>query len=242
MNFANGNFQRYKTLLEQKQKIDVYPKSFFQGEWYYAITPVTASSKGFLGGGDEQHWLSLDNEGWFAPVVHFEFREKYLMAYNTNREKSGRSENETHSVSRDRWVFKIPLENLDYYSVESNNIQNAGLSETIDTTDSDHSKPWAGLNFNNVEMVIQKFQPKHFNSDTGYFLKELIFSSDYFSFEIKDIGSSRTFRFSLLKKTTDKSSYIPIYLTDDMLNTFPPFVAYRRITPTNKNLRGPGLS
>ena len=75
-----------KALLRRARKTDVYPKNFFQGEWFYAVTPVIASSVDGLGGGIGQHWISRDNEGKKAHAVRFEFRKEYLVAYSVNKE------------------------------------------------------------------------------------------------------------------------------------------------------------
>lgn len=240
VHFANGgNFTPYKSLLQRSKKIDVYPKNFFEGEWYYSLTPVTASSKGRWGGGRLQHFLSIDSDKGMSPLVRFAFREDYLIAYSTNTEgefEEGEGDSESFSVNPDRWVFQIPLKNLDYYSAESGKDQNAGLLEVVNDTEHYRTRPWAALNFNKVAMVFSNFSP--FKSTTGYLLRELTFSSDYLGFLIEDKGLNRTFRFSLLKKPEEgSSSYSPIYLTDDMLNTFPAYTASRRIPWWKRTLR-----
>ena len=226
--FTTSEFQPYKSLVEKNGKIDVYPKDFFKGDWFYAMTPVTASSKGILGGGVGQHWISMDNEGLIAPAVYFKFQEKYLVAYNVNKESSDIPENRVSAKDSDRWVFQIPIHHLDYISKESGTHRNVGLQETENKDTSDHLKPWARLNFNKVTMAIEERAP-FLKSKAGYLLEELTFSSDYFSFLIKDENKNRTMRFALLKKPENGNSYSPIYLTEDMLNLFPPYTAYRRI-------------
>ena len=236
---GGGKFQPYKSLLQRNKKIDVYPKDFFKGEWYYALTPVTASSKGRSGGGHYQHYLSRDSDGLRSPLVRFAFREDYLIAYSTNIEgefKEGEEESESFTVDPNRWVFQIPLKNLNYYSAESGKDQNAGLSEVVNDTEHYRTRPWAALNFNKVAMIFSGQSP--FKSKAGYLLKELTLSSDYLGFLIEDEGLNRTFRFSLLKKPEEgSSSYSPIYLTEDMLNVFPAYTAYRRVTWPDRALR-----
>ena len=230
--FKPSEFTPYKSLLEESQKVDVYPKVFFQGEWFYAVTPITSSSKGFLGGGVGQHWISLDNEGKKAHAVRFVFHEDYLMAYNVNKELGP-----SKSADLNRWVFQIPLKHLDYISSQSGPYRNVGLKEVLNKEYSRYQlKPWVGLDFNNVKMAIQK-RAKVLNSDAGYQLEELTFSSDYFSFLIKDENTNRTMRFSLLKKPEGDSSYSPVYLTEDMLNLFPIYMANKRIILADRILR-----
>ena len=111
-----------------------------------------------------------------------------------------------------------------------------GLTEVINKDSRDQLRPWAGLDFNNIKMVIQERAPS-LRSKAGYQLEELTFSSDYFSFLLKDETTNRTMRFSLLKKSESGSSYSPVYLTEDMFNLFPVYMANKRIRITDQILR-----
>lgn len=236
---TNSTFQPYQSLVEHSKKIDVYPKGFFEGEWFYAVTPVQGSSTGGgFGAGTSQHYLSRDSGGFIAQTIRFDFQHTYLVAYNTNKEESQKPENEVRSTDPDRWVLRIPMTPRDYSSKQIGKDPNAGLQEVIDERKSWFLRPLAGLNFNATEMAIQSKLIKYYSrsrissnfKNTSYLLDELTFSSDYFSFLIKDQTKNHSLRFSFLRKQEkENSSYVPIYISREMLNLFPPFLSRWRI-------------
>lgn len=237
---ANSTFQPYQSLVEHSKKKDVYPKGFFEGEWFYAVTPVQGSSEDpNLSGGFLQHALSRDSKGFTAQTIRFTFKDKVLVANSTNKEESEKSESETFFVDPNRWVLKIPITHRDYTSKQSGKDFNAGLSEIIDEGVDWELRPWIALKFNGTRMAIhsklQKFSSSFKN--TSFLLDELTFSSDYFSFLVKDETKNNSLRFSFLKKQEKKSSYVPVYLSQDMLNLFPPFKSAWRIPRVDRILQ-----
>lgn len=229
---TSSGFQPYQSLVENSKKIDVYPKGFFQGEWFYTVTPVQGSATyPYLSGGFGQSFLSRDSGGFTAQTVRFTFKEKVLVANSTNKEKSEKPENETHSVDPNRWVLKIPMKHMNYSSKQIGKDLFAGLQEVIDERVHWKLRPWVALKFNGTRTVIHEKLQKRFPlfQNTSFLLDELTFSSDYFSFLVKDQTKNHSFRFSFFKRQEQQSSYVPIYLSQDMFNLFPPLISAWRI-------------
>ena len=232
--FSDGLFKPYQTLEETSRKEDVYPKSFFQGEWFYSAAPITSSSDGRFGGGYAQHWMSLDQEGKKAPVIRFVFEENFMKAQNIDRETEENPET-TLSVNPDRWVMSIPLKNKDYSSRQIGKDLNAGLSEAEDSRASFRDRPLAQFDFHSVKSVIDRWieglHRKTGISKSSYSLEELTFSNDYFSFLLKEQSLNFTIRYSFLRrKKPEESSYSPLFLTDKMMQLFPAYSMAKRVS------------
>ena len=232
--FTDGLFKPYQTLEENSLKEDVYPKSFFQGEWFYSVTPVTASSKSGFGGGAMQHFMSLDQDGRRAPVIRFVFEENFMKAQNIDRETEEDPET-TPSVNPDRWVISIPLKNKDYSSRQIGKDLNAGLREAEDPRASFRDRPLAQFHFHSVKSVVDRWihqvHQKGGVSKSSYSLEELTFSEDYFSFLLKEQSLNFTIRYSFLRrKKPEESSYSPLFLTEKMMQLFPVFTFQKRVS------------
>ena len=165
-------------------------------------------------------------------MIHFKFKKDLLIAYNTNKEKSDKKDEETSGTDPDRWVLEIPIKHVDYASRKKGNDSNAGLEEVEKVK----GITWKSSLYIQLTLSKVKWPLTYRMFKGGYSVKDLTVSSDYFSFLIEDENTNQTIRFSFLKRTGRESSYEPLYSTTAVENLFPPYYASPRLRVEDRQL------
>lgn len=223
-------FIPFKSLLESGEKQDVYPKSLFQGEWYYRQVGIAGNLSHLHEGFELGVELGHDNQ--FAPAsrVHIVLKDDFLIGYTKNIENI--STQDIVPISRERWVFKIPVQHLDYWANRSGKDLNAGLKEVPNNTQDIHKRPLVRINFSQTDTPVSKFLNKN-SAFSSARLDEIKISEDYIGFSLKDDVSQSAIQFSFLR-VNKNSKFKPIYMTQKMYELFPAFATKKRVDDINK--------
>ena len=90
-------------------------KNLFEGEWHYkqTITKSNVGSSSLFAGMD----LTYDSQFKEVSKIRIDIQNNYLVAYTLNTEDI--ETQDTLSLNKDRWVFKIPIVHLDYWTHSS---------------------------------------------------------------------------------------------------------------------------
>ena len=217
----SGEFKPFETLLTSGRKQDVYPKSLFLGEWYYsqvAVKTNIAQRQFSLTGGANGY----DNQLKEVSRVRIVLKDNFLVGYNSDIESI--NSDDVVSTNRDRWVFKIPIEHLDYWANSSGKDLNAGLNEVENNTQSIHKRPFIKVNFNKTDSPVFEYYKM---SSRSLRMDKITFSENYLGFTLKDDVYQNTMRFSLLR-VKKNPNYKPIYMTQEMYELFPAFANKKR--------------
>lgn len=135
------SFQRFE---RAENKVDVFSKEFFEGEWYFSTTNVAtrfgaSTFTGNLGG--------LDAGFNLTSKVFFSIEEDFIFAFNTNIDET--LQNEEHDLDYDT-ALQIPIENV-LYQREVENSNFVGLTES-EREDADIDlAPYIRVNFRDVQ-------------------------------------------------------------------------------------------
>ena len=220
---VRGNFKPFKTLLEAGGKKDVYPKNLFEGPWYYKSTILSSSvAHSQL----NTYMFNPDNEYKSSNKIRIVFKDKYLIAYNSDFEK-GVPENSL--FQKERYVFKIPVKHLSYEASSSlsGQIVNAGLSEVLNKREDDADKDFVQVNFGQVDTPYSSFFNINYNQPS-FSLSSLNLSQDYLSFTLYDEKHGTKIKYALLRPSTN-STYTPLNVSEESHNLFPAFFIQKRV-------------
>ena len=219
-----SEFTAFKSLAEQGGKRDVYPKSFFSGDWYYASTvianSVSSDPKIFPGFN-----FSNDSQLWVSNKIRLDFRNKHLVAYTLNKETE--PDKEPRSISAEREVFRIPIIHLDHRTSSPLGNLNAGLEEIPDGTKRKKEMNYFQAQFDQIELSrigrLPEFQ-----------LNEITVSEDYFSFVLRSEEDESQLRFSFLKPVPEEDRGYKPLIFDRTFENFPVFFQRKRVNLKNK--------
>ena len=219
-----SEFTAFKSLAEQGGKRDVYPKSFFSGDWYYASTVITnnVSSDPMMVPGLN---FSKDNQLWVSNKIRFYFRDRHLIAYTLNKETEHGKE--PRSISPERVVFKIPITHLDYRTNSPLGELNSGLEEIPDITKEDRNKKYFQAQFDQIEL-------SRIGRLTGFQLNEITVSEDYFSFVLRNEMDESQLRFSFLRPVPEEDRVYKPLVFNRTFENFPVFFDRKRVNPKDR--------
>ena len=186
----SGKFQPFKTQLESGERKDVFQKDLFSGDWHHVQTQVQSSLR-------SAHNIiglqsTLDRDFMRSNQVRIAFEKDYLVGYNANVEDY-KQPDKAKVFNQDRWVFKIPIRHLDYWASQSGPHLNAGLTESVNSTENYKNRPWVQVNFSNTQTVYFKMYSKYFPDHLGSWnLSNITVSENYFDFSLEDDSSKKS--------------------------------------------------
>ena len=192
-------------------KLDLFPKDFFNGKWFYFITIVQSP----------EHIVEGHNPFQAARLVEFNQQSDKLEV----RDASGYQEDSSYDDTDKIREFFIPIERQDYrIKRESENIAGEFREELKDKSHG-VNRPWFTIKFD--ELVANKIEIAGGEKS----LKNYFISNDYFSFDVevtdKGIGAY-LFKFAF-KKAEDNPNYVEKqWFEEDSSLFFPTFAARRR--------------
>ena len=227
----SGSFMPFKTLLESGKKQDVYHKNLFQGEWYFTQVAINRNAGGNSWQQNTGMQSAYDSQFKEVSSVRIVLKDNFLVAYTLDVEDI--DSQDVVSFSKDRWVFKIPIEHLDYWANSSGKDLNAGLQEIRNETQDIHKRPWVKVDFNAVETPIFQWLANAYNTRPHYRMEQVTISEDYLSFVLKDDVDQSSVKFSLLRPKKN-SQYKPVYMNQKLYELFPAIFSHKRVQSVNK--------
>ena len=204
----NEGFKNFK----YKPKMDVLPKSYFEGVWYYALTIVAVEplyGKGKrIGSGIPLSMDSYLRKYSAAKKIYFQFESNYLKAFNEYYREQGKKFKITQPVESE--ILSLPVEHLDYRPPYSKSL--LGLSEYFNTNIPWNKKQYAAIDFSKVDHTYNKYLQTLVaryglwrDKTESIVVKEIRFAEDYFDFVVYDGYMDYRFAFRKVKP----SSYQP---------------------------------
>ncbi|MDD0852712.1 zinc-dependent metalloprotease [Halobacteriovorax sp. GB3] len=125
-----------------KEKKDIFPSHFFDGEWFYAATIVSASTKNATSIGRD---LSIDAEANGVSRIRFNRYKDTIKAINLNQDKII----DTTDDINNKTAFNIPVSWVDYKKNTRNGVD---LFEEVLLDDSNNEAPeWAERRFAKID-------------------------------------------------------------------------------------------
>lgn len=137
-------------LFAAQQKIDVFPADFFEGQWFYAATIVSASTKNATSIGRD---LSVDAEADSVSRIEFKKYKDSVLAYNLNLDQIISREDDINLKK----AFKVPVNWIDYKRETING--QVSMKEVALDNNNKEAKNWEDrrfmkIDFKNVSSLI----------------------------------------------------------------------------------------
>lgn len=183
------------TKFARQEKIDVLPKSFFEGEWYFSETTVEARLDGGKIVGDLG---SSDASFSSATRIIFNLQGTNLVGLNTNVDDEFKTGDE--NLLNYNTVIKIPIEQLDYRRLTTGPTI---MKETTDDIKKLDKRTYVKLDFLKSETpqgVYASLLDSIFNQINNFkTLLDVTYGVDYLSFSVRDAESGSIKRYSFRK-------------------------------------------
>ncbi len=179
-----------RTVFEALDKIDVYPASYFKGEWYYQAT-IVAAQLGMEGDLGMQQGHDVNFRA--ASRVRLDLsNKKALQGINLNKDERVRDDDRLNQA----YVLSIPLEWKEYQAEVTGRDQ--GMREEEIHRNEETKRPFVKLKF---EEVVTPDEDSIFGAlariQGRNQLADLKLTKDYFSFTILKASSGVKIRYSL---------------------------------------------
>lgn len=184
---------------KREQKIDIVPKSMFEGEWYFTETTVAARHGLNVDLGDVGGVDSALNP---ASKIRFIFQDNFIYGLNTNIDEKFKADDNYLNYNT---VIKIPIELIDFRRTYSGS-HALGFSEEKIAQKESMQNNFLALKIADVQTAssLSNLDQIFFSFSSNYRdVLDVIYGKNYFSFSIMDGSSNTVKRFSLRKVVED---------------------------------------